>query len=66
LIHTIFFPDESINGMLDAGFPKGALNYWKSGILKGLTDEAIDTMAEQFSSCPSPMSSLFLEHLHRA
>jgi FAD/FMN-containing dehydrogenase len=59
-------PYESINGMLDAGFPKGALNYWKSGILKGLTDEAIDKLVEQFSSCPSPMSSLFLEFLHGA
>ncbi len=57
---------ESINGMLDAGFPKGALNYWKSGILKGLTDEAIDVLVDRFSSCPSPMSSLFLEFLHGA
>ena len=22
-----------LNGMLDAGFPKGALNYWKSSFL---------------------------------
>ena len=29
------------NGLLDASLPKGALNYWKSQFLTGLTDEAI-------------------------
>jgi FAD/FMN-containing dehydrogenase len=57
---------QSINSMLDAAYPKGALNYWKSGFLRDLSDDAIDTLVERFSRCPSPMSSLFLEHFHGA
>ncbi len=59
-------PYTAINMMLDAGFPKGALNYWKSSFLTELSDEAIETLARQFSTCPSPMSGLLLEHFHGA
>ena len=55
---------EETSMMLDAGFPRGALNYWKSNFLNELSDAAIETMADQFSTCPSPMTSLFLEHFH--
>lgn len=55
-----------LNGMLDAGFPKGALNYWKSSFLKQLSDKAIDTMVECFARCPTPMGALLLEHFHGA
>ncbi len=51
----------AINGILDAGFPKGARNYWKSSLLPALTDAAIDTMVTQFAKCPSPMSAMLLE-----
>ncbi len=54
------------NTMLDAGYPKGALNYWKSNFLSELSDAAIDTLIDRFSTCPSPMSGLFLEHFHGA
>jgi len=57
---------EATNTMLDAGFPRGALNYWKSSFLEGLTDEAIDTLVARFAACPSPMSGLVLEHFHGA
>ena len=57
---------EETNMMFDAGYPKGALNYWKSSFLSELSDGAIDTLADQFSTCPSPMSSLGLEHIHGA
>jgi FAD/FMN-containing dehydrogenase len=33
-----------LNAMLDAAYPKGALNYWKSSFLARLSDAAIDTM----------------------
>jgi FAD/FMN-containing dehydrogenase len=59
-------PYETINGMLDSGFPKGALNYWKSSMVRDFSDEAIETLVAQFSLCPSPMSSLFLECFHGA
>jgi FAD/FMN-containing dehydrogenase len=53
-----------LNTMLDEGYPKGALNYWKSHFLPNLTDAAIDTMVDAFEKCPSPMSEIMLEHFH--
>ena len=57
---------EATNKMLDAAYPKGALNYWKSNFLNELSDAAIETLVDQFSTCPSPMSALLLEHFHGA
>ena len=57
---------EATNTMLDAGFPRGALNYWKSSFLEGLSDAAIDTLVARFAVCPSPLSGLVLEHFHGA
>ena len=57
---------EATNMMLDAGFPRGALNYWKSNFMMELSDQAIDTLISQFAACPSPMSGLLLEHIHGA
>ncbi len=59
-------PYSQLNGMLDGGFPKGALNYWKSSFLARLSDEAIDTMIDCFARCPTPMGALLLEHFHGA
>jgi FAD/FMN-containing dehydrogenase len=59
-------PYSQLNGMLDAAYPKGALNYWKSSFLARLSDEAIDTMIECFAGCPTPMGQLLLEHFHGA
>jgi len=56
----------AMNSVLDGAFPRGALNYWKSGFLGALTDEAFDAMVECFERCPSPMSSIMLEHFHGA
>jgi FAD/FMN-containing dehydrogenase len=55
-----------LNGMLDAAYPKGALNYWKSSFLSQLSDEAINTMIDCFAQCPTPMGQLLLEHFHGA
>jgi FAD/FMN-containing dehydrogenase len=55
-----------LNGMLDGGFPRGALNYWKSRFLAQLSDDAVDTMIECFARCPTPMGALLLEHFHGA
>ena len=52
------------NGLLDAAFPKGALNYWKAQFLKELTDDAIGTLVECAAAAPSPMSQIVLEHFH--
>jgi len=59
-------PYVALNGMLDAAFPKGALNYWKSHFIDRLADEAIDTLIGRFSTCPSPMGQILLEHFHGA
>jgi len=55
-----------LNSLLDDGYPKGALNYWKSSFLARLSDDAIDTMIEYFARCPTPMGQLLLEHFHGA
>jgi FAD/FMN-containing dehydrogenase len=55
-----------LNGMLDAGYPRGALNYWKSSFLRELSDDAIKAMIEAFGACPTPMGQLLLEHFHGA
>jgi len=59
-------PYSQLNAMLDGGFPRGALNYWKSSFLARLSDEAIDTMIDCFARCPTPMGALLLEHFHGA
>jgi FAD/FMN-containing dehydrogenase len=59
-------PYGQLNGMLDAAYPKGALNYWKSSFLAQLSDDAIDTTIECFARCPTPMGQLLLEHFHGA
>lgn len=55
-----------LNGMLDANYPKGAFNYWKSSFLSELSLDAIDTMIERFARCPGPMGQLLIEHVHGA
>jgi FAD/FMN-containing dehydrogenase len=59
-------PYTAVNMLFDGGFPRGALNYWKSNFLAALGDAAIDTMIERFAATPSPMSGLLLEHFHGA
>jgi FAD/FMN-containing dehydrogenase len=55
-----------MNMMLDDGFPRGALNYWKSAFVSSLSDAAIRTMIDRFDQCPTPMGALMLEHFHGA
>jgi len=56
----------ALNSMLDAAYPKGALNYWKSSFLAQLSDDAIDVMIDAFARCPTPMGQLLIEHFHGA
>ena len=53
-----------LNRMLDANYPKGAFNYWKSNFLTELSDGAISTMIDCFARCPTPMGQFLLEHIH--
>ncbi|HKS91317.1 MAG TPA: FAD-binding oxidoreductase [Tepidiformaceae bacterium] len=59
-------PYPVMNTILDEGFPRGALNYWKSSFVKALDDDAIGVMIDRFAACPSPMSALVIEHFHGA
>jgi len=59
-------PYATLNGMLDAAFPKGALNYWKAQFLTDLSDAAIRTLIAGFEQCPSPTSHVIIEHFHGA
>ena len=47
-------PYPRINTLLDEGFPKGALSYWKSAFLRELSDDVIGVMVDRFAACPSP------------
>jgi hypothetical protein len=59
-------PYPTINTILDDGFPRGTLNYWKSALLRELTPEAVDVMVEAFQRCPSTMTSIVIIHYHGA
>jgi hypothetical protein len=55
-----------VNTLLDDAFPNGAYNYWKSGFLPELSDDAIDELVDAFERVPSTMTGIFLDHLHGA
>jgi FAD/FMN-containing dehydrogenase len=59
-------PYTDFNAMLDAGYPRGALNYWKATFIDTLSDDVIDAMIDAFARCPSPMGQIVLEHVHGA
>jgi hypothetical protein len=55
-----------LNCLLDASFPSGALNYWKSQFLADLTDDAIDVLIDRAAGAPTPQCQILLEHFHGA
>ncbi len=57
-------PYPVMNTLLDAAFPRGALNYWKSAFFTELSDAAVRTMIEAFEAAPSTMSGMVVEHFH--
>ena len=59
-------PYPAVNTMLDDGFPRGALNYWKSAFFTELSDAAVQTMIDAFEATPSIMTGMVIEHFHGA
>jgi FAD/FMN-containing dehydrogenase len=59
-------PYVDLNAMLDAAYPPGALNYWKSGFLDEFADGAIDTLVKAFAETPVSGGSIVVEHFHGA
>jgi FAD/FMN-containing dehydrogenase len=57
-------PYTVMNSLLDAAYPTGSLNYWKSAFLAQLSDEALDELLVRFAACPSPMTAALFEHFH--
>ena len=55
-------PYTAIQGMFDAGVPRGSRNYWRSGYVNVLTDEAIDAIVARADGVPAPLGQL---HLHQ-
>jgi FAD/FMN-containing dehydrogenase len=52
--------------MLDAAFPYGRQNYWKSVFAKRISDEAIDAIVEFGADIPSPYSVIVIQDVHGA
>ena len=57
-------PYQTLQAAPDPGFPFGQLHYWKSGFLRHLTDEAIQTMMRFVENMPSPTTGVGLQHMH--
>lgn len=56
-------PYVQLQGLLEAGFPPGLQNYWKSSFLRDLSDDAIAVAIEAFRHVPSPSSAIAFEQL---
>lgn len=54
-------PYTTLQTMLDAPFPHGNRYYWKSGFLRELSDEAIDTIIAHGETVTSPLTPIILE-----
>jgi hypothetical protein len=57
-------PYEELQAVSDPGYPFGQLHYWKSGFLRHLTDEAVQTMMEFVEQMPSPATGVGLQQMH--
>ena len=49
--------------MLDAAFPPGLFNYWRSSFVRNLTDPVIDILAGHFANAPNALTVVSVEHL---
>src|SRR2546427_5377 len=52
-----------LQGILAPSYPPGVRNYWKSGFLSDLSEEAIDTLVRPFQRVPSKRTAVVLEYL---
>ncbi len=59
-------PYTAFQQALDGSFPRGRRYYWKSTMIRDLTDAAIDQLVELFDAVPSPTSALLLQQLGNA
>jgi FAD/FMN-containing dehydrogenase len=59
-------PYLTLQSMFDAGSPPGMHQYWKTNLLRELSDESLEIIGESFQKMTSRHSFVFLEHLHGA
>jgi hypothetical protein len=55
-------PYQALQGMLDAGAPRGLRNYFRGGYVSDLNDDVIEVALDHGARMPSPMSAL---HVHQ-
>lgn len=55
-------PYTAVQTMADNLRPPGSLNYWKSGFMDNLSEEAVAILVDYFARTPSPLDSIILEH----
>jgi FAD/FMN-containing dehydrogenase len=55
-------PYAAIQGMFDDGVPRGSRNYWRSGYVDALNDDAIDAIVAHADGVPAPLGQL---HIHQ-
>jgi FAD/FMN-containing dehydrogenase len=56
-------PYVQAQSLVDAAFPRGRFNYWKSSLLNGLSDAAINALVTGFREVTSPYTSVLIEQL---
>ncbi len=59
-------PYTSLQSMFDPAFPSGHQNYWKSGFLANLSDDALKQIVDFAAAAPSPHTMVMLENYHGA
>ena len=52
--------------MFDGAFAYGRQNYWKSGFLADMSDEALRIIVDHAAEMPSPTSMVMIENYHGA
>jgi hypothetical protein len=56
-------PYTALQGMFDAGAPKGVLSYWKTEYLSELSDAAIDVLMAHTARMGKPFAQLHVHHV---
>ena len=57
-------PYPVVNTLVDALFPRGTLNYWKSAFFSELNDEAVSKLVSAFEKTPTIMCGMIIERFH--
>jgi hypothetical protein len=59
-------PYTALQGMFDAGAPKGILSYWKTEFLSGLDDGLVDALVEHVDNMGKPFAQVHIHHVEGA